>query len=112
MCSIRRDNFGQPNRFLDRQSICDRWPNLLRNDENRVLARSAQPLRVSVDGSLYGTNQRGVSGGHMLRWPIGKLGSPIAPGRAMSFHRKRIHRACGSAALLHTRVLRQCGVWR
>jgi hypothetical protein len=30
----------------------------------------------------------------------------------MSVHRKRIHRECGSAPLLHTRVLRQRGAWR
>ena len=30
----------------------------------------------------------------------------------MAFHRKRIHRACSSAPLLHTRVLRREGAWR
>jgi hypothetical protein len=31
--------------------------NLLRNDEDRVCARSAQPPRVSVDRSVYGATQ-------------------------------------------------------
>ena len=34
-----------------------RKTNLLRNDEDRVCARLTQPLRVSVDGSRYGTTK-------------------------------------------------------
>jgi len=36
--------------------------NLLRNDEDRVCARSAQPLRVSVDGSSSGARSVGRHG--------------------------------------------------